>query len=48
MFPRVANCYTVPWTWNYKGDEIVDDEMGVPCSAYGGEERCVQGFVGET
>jgi len=22
--------------------------MGGACSAYGGEERCIQGFVGET
>jgi len=22
--------------------------MGVACSAYGGEERCIQGFGGET
>jgi hypothetical protein len=24
------------------------NEMGGACSAYGGEERCVQGFGGET
>jgi hypothetical protein len=23
-------------------------EMGVACSTYGGEERCIQGFSGET
>jgi hypothetical protein len=27
---------------------IVKNEMGGACSAYGGEERCVQGFGGET
>jgi hypothetical protein len=25
-----------------------ENEMGGACSAYGGEERCVQGFGGET
>jgi len=48
MNPRVEKCYPVPGAWNCKGDEIVDVEMGVPCSAYGGEETCVQGFVEET
>ena len=48
MNPCVANCYTVHWSWNYKGNEIVDDEMVVPCSTYGGEDRRVQGYVRET
>jgi hypothetical protein len=30
------------------GDKIEKNEMGGACSAYGGEERCVQGFGGET
>jgi hypothetical protein len=28
--------------------KIEKNEMGGACSAYGGEERCVQGFGGET
>ena len=30
------------------GDKIKKNEMGGACSAYGGGERCVQGFCGET
>jgi len=30
------------------GDQIEKNEMGRACSAYGGEERCIQGFGGET
>ena len=30
------------------GDKIKKNEMGGACSAYGGGERCVQGFGGET
>jgi hypothetical protein len=30
------------------GDKIKKNEMGEACSAYGGGERCVQGFGGET
>jgi len=30
------------------GDQIDKNEMGVACSTYGGEERCIQGFGGET
>jgi len=30
------------------GDEIEKNEMGGACSAYGGEERHIQGFGGET
>jgi hypothetical protein len=26
----------------------IENEMGGACSAYGGEERCIQGFGGET
>ena len=29
------------------GDKI-ENEMGGACSTYGGEERCIQGFGGET
>ena len=28
------------------GDKIEKNEMGGACSAYGGEERCIQGFGG--
>ena len=30
------------------GDKIKENEMGGAYSAYGGGERCVQGFGGET
>jgi len=30
------------------GDKIEKNEMDVACSAYGEEERCIQGFGGET
>jgi len=30
------------------GDKIEKNEMGGACSAYGVEERCIQGFNGET
>jgi hypothetical protein len=30
------------------GDKIEKNEMGGACSAYGGEERRIQGFGGET
>ena len=30
------------------GDKIEKNEMGEACSAYGGEERHIQGFDGET
>jgi hypothetical protein len=32
----------------YSGDQIEKNEMGGACSTYGGEERCMQGFGGET
>ena len=30
------------------GDKSEKNEMGWACSMYGGEERCIQGFGGET
>jgi len=30
------------------GDQIEMNEMGGACSTYGGEERCIQGFGGES
>ena len=30
------------------GDQIEKNDMGGACSAYGGEERCIHGFGGET
>jgi hypothetical protein len=30
------------------GDEIERNEMGGVCGAYGGRERCLQGFGGKT
>jgi len=33
---------------NFSGDQIEKNEMGGTCSIYGGEDRCVQAFGGET
>ena len=33
---------------NFSVDKIEKNELGGACSAYGGEERCIQGFGGET
>ena len=32
----------------YLGYEIKKNEMGGACGTYGTQERCIQGFVGET
>ena len=35
-------------TQHCSGDQTKKNEMGGACSTYGGEERCIQGFGGET
>jgi hypothetical protein len=30
------------------GDQIEKNEVGVACSTYGGDQRCIQGFGGQT
>jgi hypothetical protein len=30
------------------GDQVKKTEMGRTCGTYGGEERCIQGFSGDT
>jgi hypothetical protein len=32
----------------YSVDRIMKNEMGGTCGTYGGQERCVHGFDGET
>ena len=32
----------------YSGDQIKNCEMGGTCGTYGLEEKCIQGFGGET
>jgi hypothetical protein len=32
----------------HSGDRVKKTEMGRTCGTYGGEERCIQGFSGET
>jgi hypothetical protein len=32
----------------HSGDEVKKTEMGRTCGTYGGEEKCIQGFSGET
>ena len=36
------------FTKHYSGDQIEKNEIGGACSAYGGEERYLQGYGGET
>ena len=38
-------CTAVPI---FSSDHVEKNEMGGACSTYGGEERCIQGFGGET
>jgi hypothetical protein len=33
---------------HFSGNKIEKNEMGGACSEYGGEERCIEGFGGET
>jgi hypothetical protein len=40
--------YSVLLTQYFSGDKIEKNEMGGACGAYGGEERRIQGFGGET
>jgi len=40
--------YSVLLTQYTSGDKIEKDEMDGACSVYGGEERRIQGFGGET
>ena len=54
--PGVLRCFSFPKLGNQSvllaqycsGDKIEKDEMGGACSAYGGEERRIVGFGGET
>jgi hypothetical protein len=32
----------------HSGDQVKETEMNRACSTYGGEERCIEGFSGET
>jgi hypothetical protein len=32
----------------YSIDKIKDNGIGMACVTYGGEDRCIQGFCGET
>jgi len=43
---ELNNLYSI--TQYCAGDEINKNETAGACSAYGGGERCVQGFSGET
>ena len=44
----IINVVSVPLTQCCSDDKIENNEMGRACSIYGGEERCIQGFSGET
>jgi len=40
--------YSVSLTKYYAGDQNEKNEIGRACSTYVGEERCIQGYGGET
>jgi hypothetical protein len=42
------NCAVISCAVKTEGKTVRKNEMGGACSAYGGEERCVQGSGGET
>ena len=42
---ELHDLYATPY---YKGDEIKEDEMGGACGTYGGQDRYIQDFRGET
>jgi hypothetical protein len=44
-YPKIGS---VQLTQYCSGDKIENNEMGVACSTYGGEERRIQSFGGET
>ena len=44
----VVYVWSVLLTQYSSGDKIEKNEIGEACSAYGGEERRIQGFGGET
>ena len=52
LFPSTDLCLQqfIPFPINSEvsGDKIEKNEIGRACSAYGGEERRIQGFGGET
>ena len=48
MLHLVGDLFEVLYRYYCAGDKIKKNEVGGACSAYGGGERCVQGFNGET
>jgi hypothetical protein len=40
--------YALYFSIHHSGDQVKKTEMGRACSTNGGEQRCVQGFSGET
>jgi hypothetical protein len=43
-----SKCINVQVIKYHSGDQVKKTEMGRTCGTYGGEERCIQGFSGET
>jgi hypothetical protein len=52
MIRKLAVKYTQPFTvglvTKYHSGDQIKKEMGRACSTYGGKEKCIQGFNGET
>jgi hypothetical protein len=42
---ELQDLYSSP---NYSGDQIKNNQMSRACGTYRGQERCLQGFGGET
>jgi hypothetical protein len=41
-------CFPVLFIGYYSDDQVKKNEVGGACSTYGGGERCIQDFGGET
>jgi hypothetical protein len=48
FYSGIKGTYKTLCTKYYSGNQIEQNEMGRACSTYGGEERCIQDFGGET
>ena len=44
----MKNCMASTTTIHHQSDELQEDEMCGACAVYGGEEKCIQSFGGDT